>query len=401
MAWAHKSALWPTFGTSKTAGTSFGVQAPDAAAIGDFVLAIIGKDNTSTGADGDNGEVSSVTDNKGNTYTKLKEFSNTNAAAAGGATISVWGSVLTASLTNTDTVTFNFASCTAKAAIIDCFTIGAGSSVSVAGSATLANDAADPGSMTISSLPSQEYLFVRAVANEGIGTTYTPGTNYTLLTEANTTGGGAASNMGVAAGRRIFTGTGDTNDPTWEASDNASVYVALKEASSGAHTLTASSATYSITGTAAALRIAHVLPATTASYTITGSAATLSKGRPLTAAAGSYAITGAAAAFPRARVLAAATRAYVITGNSVAFLLTRRLAAATGSYAISGTAALMEAGRKLVAGAGSYVLTGANAVLTYTANLWQPISPTSASWSATAEGSDTWTPIPPTTGNWS
>lgn len=375
MAWSH-NASFPIATSNKTSGSSISYPSvgPNVSA-GDFVIVCVAKDNTQT-TDGETSEVTSVTDSSGtNTYTKLKEFTNGQGAANGGATISLWGCVLATALTGGSGWTANLSgSVTAKAIMIDVYSIGAGSSVTVEGSATLANDNADPGSMTISGLTSQEYLFFRAIAceNDNTGLGITPTTNYTGVsaTGAGTTGGGNASNMSIKAERRIFTGTGDTSDPTANATfDCASVYVALKEASAGARTLACATGSYSISGTAAALKMAHVLPATTAGYTITGSAATLAKGRPIAAAPGTYTITGTAAAFNRTYVLAAASGSYVISGTAALVEFGRKLVAAAGSYLINGTAAAFPRGKQMVAAAGSYAITGATVALLFAHNL--------------------------------
>src|SRR5215468_2817798 len=152
--------------TSKTAGTTLALAVPAFTwAVNDYVVVYIACDNTGT-ADGDNSEISSVTDTQSNAYTKLKEFTNAQGSAASGATAALYGSKLTAALGSTDTITITFAnSVTAKAAAAECYSLGgAGNIVTVAGSATLATDGADPGAITISGLASQEYLFVACVA---------------------------------------------------------------------------------------------------------------------------------------------------------------------------------------------------------------------------------------------
>ena len=111
------------------------------------------------------------------------------------------------------------------------FTVAAGNALDVAGTPQdLANDGVDPGSMTISGLTSGEYLFVRSTASERDATTWTPTTNYTTSNCDTTTGGGSAANMNICGEFRVLTGTGDTSDPTGTAVDNASIFIAFKEA---------------------------------------------------------------------------------------------------------------------------------------------------------------------------
>ena len=204
------------------------------------VLIVLGATDNVDTTDGVTTLHSSMTDSQGNTYTKACEFTNGQGAAAAGATISVWYSKLTTQLVaTTDSITLNTSSAVTDKVIntLDEFTITSGNIVSVEGACqTLANDNADAGSQTISGLTSQEYLFVRGIATESnAALSMTATTNYTLLPNDgcnNTTGGGEASDMGACGEFRIFTGTGDTSDPTLvdTTNDNASVYVALKEA---------------------------------------------------------------------------------------------------------------------------------------------------------------------------
>lgn len=188
------------------------------------------------------------------------------------------------------------------------------------------------------------------------------------------------------------------------------------------YVMAANTASYVISGTAAILAQGYKLVADTVAYAVSGTAAALVRGKAMAAEAGSYAVSGAAVVFLRGRVLAAASGSYAVSGASAALKWARSLAAAAGSYAVTGTAAALARSRILVASAGSYAISGASAVLVRGRTLvaavgayalagtdaafiivrfWVPTTPTSGSWSDTADGSGTWTPIPPTTGNWS
>lgn len=201
-------------------------------------------DNVAT-TDGETTLHSSITDSKSNVYTKACEFTNGQGAAAAGATVSVWFSKLATQLNgSTDSITLTTASAvTAKAIFAAEFAIGVGSVISLVGTCqTLANDNADAGSQTISGLASQEYLFVRGIATESRqATSMTATSGYALFGIdgcENTAGGTGASNIGACGETRILTGTGDTSDPTLAdtTNDNASVFVALKEAAPAAPT---------------------------------------------------------------------------------------------------------------------------------------------------------------------
>lgn len=270
----------------KSAGTSIALAISAAAEAGNLVVVIIALDNTQT-TDGNTSEVSSISDSAGgNTWIKAREFCNGQGGAAAGVTVSVWYSVLTNQINNAGTITANFAnSITASAITADEFTIGAGNTVVVeATPADLANDGADPGSLTLSSLTSREYLFIRAIAGETNSTAaLTPSTGYTAFAGAQTTGGGGATNMGVRGESRILTGTGDSSDPTWTAVDCASVYIAFREqaqaqlAGDAAAVAAATGAiSTGINMTAAALSVATALGAISTGVALNGSAVTIS-----------------------------------------------------------------------------------------------------------------------------
>jgi hypothetical protein len=141
---------------------------------------------------------------------------------------------VTSQLNSGGTITISHSSITARACTAWEFTVGSGNVVTVGGSNTSAVDNADAGSVTISSLTNREWLFVHAVAHEGVnGDSFTASTNYTGMTGNGTTGGGGASNMSVRAEFRILTGTSDSVDPTYTSADHAQQYVALKEDAPG------------------------------------------------------------------------------------------------------------------------------------------------------------------------
>lgn len=196
------------------------------------VLAIAVDNNQTT--DGDENAVTSISDTRSNTWVKAKAFTNGQGGAQSGATIELWYSELTTSIQNGDTVTINFsnsASRDASAKIMKAFTYGAGNTIAVEATNTLANDGADPGSLNATTA-NIECLRVRAIAAEGVPSALTITTNWTNLAESGwfgTTGGSGATNMACAAEWRISTGTSDASDPTFAAVDCASVYVAFKE----------------------------------------------------------------------------------------------------------------------------------------------------------------------------
>lgn len=200
--------------------------------VGELLLVFYAMDNNQT-TDGDEGAVSSITDPKGNTWTKAKEFTNGQGAAQGGATVGLWFSVLTAQMTVSDVFTLNFTNATSRDAVcvgVKGFTIGAGNTVAIEGtSATLANDAADPGSLNVTTA-NIECLRVRCIGAETNSTTaLTATSSWTALPSNQTGSGGATANIAFRGEFIISTATGAASDPTFTAVDNASVYVAFKE----------------------------------------------------------------------------------------------------------------------------------------------------------------------------
>lgn len=229
MAWGDGGTLGS--GQSKTAATTIALTTSAVAEAGSVVMVVVAIDNTAT-ADAETSEVSSISDSAGgNTWVKVKEWCNAQGGANAGATASLWYSKLTNQIASGGTITANLAnSITAKAITAWKFTFGAGSTISVANSLTQSVDGADPGLMTIFNLPDGEHLQVRGIAGEDKDTTQiTPTSGYTAFSANQTSGGGAAANMGVRGEWRISTVSSPESDPTWVNCDNASVYVALKE----------------------------------------------------------------------------------------------------------------------------------------------------------------------------
>lgn len=134
-------------------------------------------------------------------------------------------------------------------------------------------------------------------------------------------------------------------------------------AASGSYTLTADTATFSLTGNAAGLPVARKLTADTANYTLTGNAAGIRLGYRLTAATATFSLTGNAVNLKASRVLVAAPASYTLTGNAAILRAGRKLVTATASYTLTGINAALKADRKLAAGTGAFTLTGNDADL--------------------------------------
>lgn len=237
LAVSKAEASWsPQTGTctnqSKTAGTSLTCTVGTANMTANSVTFMFwGGDNTAS-SDGNNGLLTSVTDSQSNTWVVDRCFTNAQTGAATGATTCIAHSKLTTTLVSgLDTITANFSSITAKGFVTKNYTITNGNIVQLVGTPQdVANDGADPGSLSTSGLASVEHLHVRAVALErATGGTWTASTNFTSATCNGTTGGGAASNMDACGEYRINTSTGETSDPTGTAVDCASTFMAFIE----------------------------------------------------------------------------------------------------------------------------------------------------------------------------
>lgn len=219
--------------TANQASFTFTLTNGEALDAGEFAYIVVAVDNNAT-TDGDEGAVTSVTDSQGANWLKAGEFTNGQGSAQAGATCSIWYLVATVNYSGTDTVTVNYSNSASRdrsAVLARTYTIGAGNTVEVAGTATLANDGADPGSLDVTTA-NAEHLRVRGIAAESSSTTaLTPTTNWGAITStaATTAGGGSAANMACRAEDRVFTGTNAASDPTLFAADCASVYVAFAE----------------------------------------------------------------------------------------------------------------------------------------------------------------------------
>jgi hypothetical protein len=233
---------WESLGTlgSNQSATdnlaSLAITTSAAAEAGNLAVLCVAVDNNGTG-DGDEGAVSSITDSNGtNTWTKLVEFANGQGAAVAGAVASLWYSVIAGQINSSGTITANFSNSASRdAAALTAweFSFDPGATVSVEGTpATLANDGADPGAITLSSLGAGgHYLWLHCLAGEGPTTdAYTWDSDYTQFSANGTTGTPAAGNMHVRGGWRQFTATSDTVDVTSTTADRdyAQVLGALK-----------------------------------------------------------------------------------------------------------------------------------------------------------------------------
>jgi hypothetical protein len=225
-------------GTATAATLILSVSATTVSA-GNLAILVIGADNSST-TNGDNSEVSSVTDSGGNTWTKAREHTNGNAAASAGAMVSMWYTKPTTTLTagaGGGTITVTFVSTrNARAATGWVYAIGS-STPTIAASTATATDVLPLGTANLSTaLTSREYLFVRGDAFEGDIATYSTTAAYSSLSWVLAPAG---SGFLTAAGEfKIATTTSAMSTPVIGFNyDNASVLVAFYESAAAAGTL--------------------------------------------------------------------------------------------------------------------------------------------------------------------
>jgi hypothetical protein len=201
---------------------------------GDLHVVYVGVDNSTTTA-GDSTEIT-VTDTKGNTYTRAKEQTQGGSANAS-STVGIFYSVLTTALTAVDTITASFSSRAARVIASESYTIGAGSTITVVDPigqggtgtpATITHSAAVSGT---------EYVAAVATAVEsntttgGWSTLEGSSTGVTTLA-ATTSGGGSAANQALRVGSAIRTVS--STSPAWAWSgtlsgDHRTVAVLFKE----------------------------------------------------------------------------------------------------------------------------------------------------------------------------
>lgn len=203
--------------------------------VGAIVFATMGKDNLATGADGDYSEIT-VSDDAGNTWTKVAEFANTQAGAGAGAVVCLWKCKVTVALTNvTKNVIFTYGSVTAKAAMYQAFTVAAGNDIRLVGAVTkTATDGAAVPNQTIGSLPSKEYLAIRVGGLESGAsgmTGFQTGEIQFASGFATTSGGSGITNMAVIGTYKIATATTFTlsGAPSGYAGDSAAMLAIFEE----------------------------------------------------------------------------------------------------------------------------------------------------------------------------
>lgn len=176
-------------------------------AVGDRVLVWAAIDNLAT-VDGDSTNIT-VTDTAGNTYTRIRERTETEAGVAGdGVTGALFLCNVTVAMAAGSIFLNSSSAVLAKA--ISAFKFSSGRSLQVETNVVGNSPAITPPDLTISGIPSREYLFAYLAARENNAATMTPDAAHTAITPITTTGGATLSNVAIMGSFRIASGTGET-----------------------------------------------------------------------------------------------------------------------------------------------------------------------------------------------
>jgi hypothetical protein len=223
-----------TIGTGTNAGSASSANmttATNNVSIGNLAVLLVTKDNTGT-TSGNTNEITSVSDSAGNTWTKGYEYCFTAGAAGDGQTVAIFYTRATSALNTGGTITANFSAASTDI-LLSGWTYTIGAAPAVFGSSTgTGTTSTNPGSLTIGSLASAQYLAVRAFGSV-VDTSITSNTaSYTNMTNAIM----PAGPTGTIAGEFIIsTATSFTSAPTvGSSSRNASAMIILGESAAPA-----------------------------------------------------------------------------------------------------------------------------------------------------------------------
>lgn len=201
--------------------------------VGNLVVVEVCKDNVGIVNNTNANEVTGVTDSAGNDWSagKAYEYTRTGGIAGDGTVVAVFFCRVTAQIDSGGTITAAFSASVAGSCIrANEFTVSG--NVALFGTPQAATSTGTAcGSLALSGLASQEYLFVRAVGWDN--TAYTLST----ITGGFTTLGNSIAGTGQRVGGEflISTGTGATSAPSISfAANNASAFIAIGETSAPA-----------------------------------------------------------------------------------------------------------------------------------------------------------------------
>jgi hypothetical protein len=187
--------------SNKSGATSFTLGSSAAASAGQLCIVAVAMDNVAlTTGSGPTGQVTSLTDTKGNVYQRAYELTTSGGGANNGADIAVFWSIITTGWTSAganNQWTANFsASVTVKVMAAMVFTVGAGKKVALDGFAThVANTQIGATTITVNNMENVEHLMIDYGAVETNSTGVPTQSGWTSANGAATTGGGATANM--------------------------------------------------------------------------------------------------------------------------------------------------------------------------------------------------------------
>lgn len=235
--------------TNKASSSSWAPTTSTTLEAGNLGIISLAFDNAAT-SDGNTSLVSSITDPAGNTWTRAREFTNSEGTAGAGVTVSLWYSKITTQLDLGSALTITLSSAvTAKAIKGTEFTMGTGS-ISIDGAGDLANDLSDVGALSVSGSSSIEHLCVRAVGAESATTTWTSTGTWFKINATASSGSTADTNIATGWEYKILSSSSSgTSDPTWYTADFASVLVCFINAAISPPATATPTATATITPT--------------------------------------------------------------------------------------------------------------------------------------------------------
>lgn len=337
-------------GSHNTSATTFTLSPASNFTAGSIAVLCVAADNANTS--GNQFSTFSVSDSLGNTWTQRQlALADPGAANAG-----VAGCIFTTGMNagplvtgTVITVTFNTAT-TAKAWTLMEVVGTSGTRTDFVTSGVGTASTASAPTVTTSSLTSGDCVIGATFAEHGAPsfTGDSDTTNGSWSTQQTVAVGSTTSGVAVSSQRKVVNATGaQTYNPTIGTGsvDCVAAWISVRET------------TLSMT-------------ATQASFTMTGNAANLLAGYRLTAAQASYTLTGNATAlfYTHARSLLAEDSATVLMaedGSTNLIADISPLEATTASFTVTGNDAALKFGAVLAAAQGSYSLTGYDVGLTY------------------------------------
>lgn len=333
------------------------------ASAGDTLLVMVVINNATT-------SITSVTDSAGNTYSQ--EALLTYNPGSNPLRLGIYSCVGLGAALAAGTVTVNFSASNVSPSIqVYRVQPGAGGTISVVSvDTTGTNGSSGTSSGNATSVTNGDTIFAVNAWATGLssfsGAGFAPDgdtTNGSWSTFWAVATGNQANRISVFSQYKTVTATGNqTHDVTiatasgsrnWQTSN-----IVLRETVPA--NIAADAGTYSLTGTAAGVKLARRLAAATGGYSLTGQTAALKHGRKIAAGSGGYSLTGANAGLRHGWRLAASAGAYTFTGADAAFILAsgQSITADPGSYLLTGQTASLKRSRHLTAGAGAYSLSG-------------------------------------------